>query len=120
MNPAMLPTIHNLYESSGVAPARELTDRLVAGSSFRLERIESNQASSGEGFWYDQQQAEWVALIRGRATLRFEPGGTLVLHAGDCLTIPAHHRHRVESTSADAVWLAMFYDPDDERENDAS
>ena len=108
----MLPTIHNLFDSSGVPPTREQIDPLVKGSSFRLERIESNQVCNGEDFWYDQQEAEWVALIQGRATLRFDPGGTVELRPGDCLTIPPHVRHRVESTSADAVWLALFYGTD--------
>ncbi|MEM1295626.1 MAG: cupin domain-containing protein [Verrucomicrobiota bacterium] len=49
--------------------------------------------------------------MQGTATLEFEDGETLDLVAGDALIIPAHRRHRVGSTSQDAVWLALHYPP---------
>lgn len=55
-----------------------------------------------------QNQPEWVMLVRGTALLRFDPGGDIPLKTGDFLTIPAHSRHRVESVSSDAVWLALY------------
>ncbi len=42
-----------------------------------------------------------------RAELAFADGHTLVLQAGVWVSLPAHGRHRVESVSADAVWLAV-------------
>ena len=82
--------------------------RVAAGARFRLEHIASNRAASPPGFWYDQDAAEWVALVRGRATLEFDDG-RLELVSGDSLLIPAHVKHRVATTSADAVWLALHY-----------
>ena len=38
----------------------------------------------------------------------FEGRDDVKLKAGDWITIPAHCRHRVESSSADALWLAVF------------
>jgi len=35
----------------------------------------------------------------------------VALKAGDWIAIPAHSRHRVESTSADALWLAVHGTP---------
>jgi len=75
----------------------------------RLERIVSNGQAGPEGFWYDQNNPEWVMLVRGEAVLRFDPGGDVPLKAGDYLMIPANTRHRVESVSTDAVWLALHY-----------
>ena len=40
----------------------------------RIERIVSEGHVSPEGFWYDQDEPEWVALIRGTAELEFENG----------------------------------------------
>ena len=73
-----------------------------------MEEIISRGAASPGDFWYDQERDEWVMLARGEAVLRFDDGD-LPLKAGDHLTIPAGTRHRVESTSADAVWLAVHF-----------
>ena len=51
-------------------------------------------------------------LLAGAAVLRFEAGNKVALRAGDWITIPAHRRHRVESTSTDAVWLAVHCAPE--------
>lgn len=78
----------------------------------RIERIVSHGHKSPEGFWYDQDQHEWVMLLKGAAKLRVESQQQLIeLWPGDFLNIPAHERHRVEWTTADepTVWLAIFY-----------
>ena len=94
-----------------VPPAEGETFRaLLDRPGMRLEQIVSRGEASPEGFWYDQAQTEWVLLVQGAAVLRFEPGGDVPLQAGDFLTIPANLRHRVESVSADAVWLALHFD----------
>jgi cupin 2 domain-containing protein len=90
----------------------ELLETLVDADSVRIERIVSHGHSSPEGFWYDQQQNEWVAVLKGAATLRFEDDDKLVeMKPGDFLNIPAHRRHRVEWTAPDepTVWLAVHY-----------
>lgn len=101
----MLPAIRNLFDNTAEA-AGEIIHRLLEGSNFRLEQIVSSGAHSPSDFWYDQDGAEWVALIKGQATLEFEEG-SLELRAGDTLTIPPHVKHRVAHTSKDAVWLAL-------------
>jgi len=82
---------------------------LLARPGIRLEQIVSHGEASAPGFWYDQEQPEWVLLAQGTAVLRFEPGGDIGLRAGDFVMIPAHRRHRVESVSGDAVWLALHF-----------
>ncbi len=77
--------------------------------AFRLEHIVSNGHASERGFWYDQPNPEWVLLMQGRAILDFENGEKLELKAGDSFLIPAHSKHRVESVSQDAVWLALHF-----------
>lgn len=98
---------------AGLPPAgpQEHFDTLLDHPAARIERIASFAHASPPGFWYDQPGDEWVMLAAGHAELVLEHAGgrreTLALAAGDWVFIAAHRRHRVESTSADAVWLAV-------------
>lgn len=103
----MSHSISNLF--APVEGAGEIFEPLLAGAAFRLERIVSQAQPSPPGFWYEQAEAEWVALLRGEAVLVFADGETLNLRAGDALCIEAGCRHRVESCSRDAVWLALHH-----------
>jgi len=102
----MPPVVKNLMASP--AGETEIFRTLLDLPGIRLEQIVSNGQASAEGIWYDQKQPEWVMLVRGEAVLRFDPGGE-TLKTGDFLLIPANTRHRVESVSADAVWLALHF-----------
>ncbi len=100
----------NLFSNIPENLPEELTERLAESSSVRIERIVSDGHASSEGFWFDQEQDEWVLLLSGSAVLAFEDR-TVALNPGDYLLIPAHRRHRVESTSTTekTIWLAVFY-----------
>jgi cupin 2 domain-containing protein len=100
----------NLFADLPVELPAELTHTLAAGPGVRVERIVSRGHASPPGFWYDQEEAEWVLVVRGAARIRFEDGG-VELRPGDHFTIPARRRHRVEWTAQDepTVWLAVFY-----------
>ena len=90
----------------------ELIEAILQASNFRIERIVSQGHCSPEGFWYDQNENEWVILLKGSAGLRFDDKEELVvLHPGDYIQIPRHLKHRVEWTDADqeTVWLAVHY-----------
>jgi len=91
---------------------KELVETLAENKHVRIERIVSTGHASPEGFWYDQEEAEWVVVLKGEAKLLFE-GETQPVHLkpGDHVTIPAHRRHRVEWTKPNepTVWLAVFY-----------
>ncbi|MBS0543534.1 MAG: phosphoribosylaminoimidazole carboxylase [Proteobacteria bacterium] len=106
---------------AGLPPAarQERFDTLLDHPAARIERIASFAHASPPGFWYDQAGDEWVMLAAGRAELVLEHASgdleTLALAAGDWVFIPAHRRHRVASTSADAVWLAVHLARPDSR-----
>ena len=90
----------------------ELTETLLAAESVRIERIVSRGQASPAGFWYDQDEHEWVVQLSGAATIRIEGvEQPLEMKPGDCINLPAHQRHRVEWTASDqpTVWLAVFY-----------
>jgi cupin 2 domain-containing protein len=89
----------------------ELFNTLLAAPGVRIERIVSLGHATPEGFWYDQDENEWVALLRGAARLRFDEG-IVELKPGDYVSIPARKRHRVDWTTPNepTVWLAVHYE----------
>ncbi|MDD4718123.1 MAG: cupin domain-containing protein [Eubacteriales bacterium] len=88
----------------------EKTEILMENDNVRIERITSAGHSSPEGFWYDQSEDEWVALLIGHAVIGYSDGTEKVLGAGDTLFIPAGRKHRVSYTSSDpeCVWFCVF------------
>jgi cupin 2 domain-containing protein len=102
----------NLFTNLPDDLRQELCETLFSGSEFRVERIVSRGHASPEGFWYDQDESEWVVLLSGAARLVFadEPK-PLELKPGDSVNIPAHRKHRVDWTAPDeaTVWLAIHY-----------
>jgi len=103
----MTPFVQNLFHPTDPEGSREVIELLLQGESFRLESIKSYGEPSTEGFWYDQADPEWVILLQGTSCLGFEHGESVELRAGDYLLIPAGRKHRVESVSQDAAWLAL-------------
>lgn len=88
--------------------AEEAFATLLAAPGVRIERIVSRGQMSSPGFWYDQDEDEWVAVLTGAATLRFEETlEPLNLAPGDHVLIQAHRRHRVEATADPTIWLAV-------------
>jgi cupin 2 domain-containing protein len=91
-------------------PAEEILPLLSSGP-VRIERILSSGQSSPPGFWYDQEEHEWVLVLRGRGLVEYADGRTVALAPGDHLHIPPGVRHRVAQTSREepTLWLAVFW-----------
>lgn len=89
---------------------QELVHTLLTTANVRIERIVSHGNVSPEGFWYDQDQHEWVAVLKGAAWLQFEDR-IVEMKPGDCINIPAHKKHRVEWTTPNepTIWLTVHY-----------
>jgi cupin 2 domain-containing protein len=100
----------NLFDDIPEQTPNELLEVLASGQNVRIERIVSFGNTSPEGFWYDQDQQEWVLLLQGAARLLLEDR-FVDLKPGDSLNIPAHTRHRVEwtDTTQPTIWLAIHY-----------
>jgi len=104
--------MNNLFSKIPAELPEELVETLLESNSVKIERIVSHGHTSPADFWYDQEQHEWVVVLKGRAKLRFEGEAQSVeLGPGDYLNIPAHCRHRVAWTTPDEkiVWLAIHY-----------
>ncbi|EMI23956.1 cupin domain-containing protein [Rhodopirellula europaea] len=102
----------NLFENVPTQLPSELIEVLAEGESVRIERIVSTGHATDPDNWYDQEQDEWVVVLKGEAKLRFDDGELVTMTAGDHLLIPAHRRHRVEWTTPDepTVWIAVFFE----------
>lgn len=103
--------IDNLFARlPGAGEAAEQFVELLAAPGLIVERIVSTGQASPPGFWYDQEEAEWVAVLAGAALLRFEDEAEpRLLGPGDFVDIAPHRRHRVEWTDPQqaTVWLAI-------------
>lgn len=110
--PIERPDQRNLLGGPCPPPGQERCETLIEGPQWRLERIHSCEASSPEGFWYDQPEQEWVMVLRGSARLQFaDEASARDLCAGDSVWIAAHRRHRLLATdpAPGTVWLALFW-----------
>lgn len=102
----------NLFADLPKTLPAELMQSLVKWPGLRIERIVSYGHASPEGFWYDQAEHEWVAVLQGAARIRLaDPDELLELKPGDFVNLAAHRKHRVEWTTPDepTIWLAVFY-----------
>ena len=64
-------SIGNLFADVPLHADNEALDKLLAGGRFRLERIVSTGQATAPGEWYDQEDDEWVVLLKiGRASCR--------------------------------------------------
>jgi cupin 2 domain-containing protein len=102
--------VTNIFDSLPQHPPLEVVQAIIRAGDVRIERIVSHGHASPEGFWYDQDQHEWVVLLKGAARLRF--GDEVIeMGPGGFVNIPAYRKHRVEWTTPDepTIWLAVFY-----------
>lgn len=102
-------TVKNLFDDAD-APARgERFDTLLEQRNLVVERIVSSaDINPAESV---QDQDEWVVLLKGQAGMTVD-GEAVELAAGDYLFLPAGTPHSVDSTSQDALWLAVHLHPE--------
>ena len=98
----------NIYYFPFLSMQEELVTALAQGRHVRVERIISTGQTSD---WYDQDEAELVILIEGKAIIEYEGGRTRALSRGDILLILPHEKHRVNYTSSEpaCIWICVFF-----------
>ncbi|CAI8221001.1 MAG: Uncharacterised protein [Arcobacter lacus] len=104
----------NIFENIKINKDKEQFNDIINTKDVRIERIVSNGQTSEQDFWYDQNENEFVVVLKGRAILQIKQNNEIkeyVLNEGDYLNIQANIKHRVKYTSLDepTVWLAVFY-----------
>ncbi|MEZ9130317.1 cupin domain-containing protein [Vibrio breoganii] len=101
----------NLFSDIPNDLPNELFSDLLKSEHTRIERIISHGHTSPDTSWYDQEEHEWVTVLKGEGEIEFESGETIKLGVGEYLNIPAHQKHRVAWTTHEepTLWLAVFY-----------
>ena len=102
--------LSNIFDNILPYCDKEIFDTLLQNQNIKIERIISYGQTSPAGFWYDQEENEFVLLLDGEAKIEFEDKN-VTLKKGDYLLIPKHKKHRVSYTlpNKSTVWLAIFY-----------
>jgi len=100
--------IVNLFKNAKAPRGGERLETLLAHKNLVIERIVSS--ASVPPTEYLQTQDEWVAMIRGHATLEVS-GETILLESGDCIFLPAGTPHTVRRVSEGALWLTVHLHP---------
>jgi cupin 2 domain-containing protein len=72
----------NLLKNIPQSLPDELFETLVKTDTIHIERIISKGHSSPEKSWYDQNQNEWVLVLKGAARLAFEDGSEVGMGRG--------------------------------------
>lgn len=101
----------NLFKDLPHDVSEETFEDLLCRENLRIERIVSHGQTSPEQGWYDQEEHEWVLVLKGAGELTFENGSVQRLEAGDHIDIPARTKHKVSWTdpNQETIWLAVFY-----------
>lgn len=88
----------------------EVFENIIENNHVRIERIVSRGQVSPPGFWYDQNEEEWVMILEGEALLEFQnPSEQIRLLPSQWVMIPAERKHRISYTSDPAIWLAVWF-----------
>lgn len=107
----MTPSARNIFALIPDDLRYECFENILTGEHIRIERIVSQGHSSPASGWYDQDEHEWVIVLKGAADIEFDNQKTVHLVSGSHLNIPAHQRHKVAWTDPDTetIWLAVYY-----------
>jgi len=102
--------LNNIFAEIPDELDNELMDVLQQSDNIKIQRIVSKGQVSPETGWYDQQQNEWVIVIKGEAIITFEQT-EVAMQAGSYINIPAHTKHKVSWTHPDleTIWLVVYY-----------
>ena len=103
--------MQNIFKNLPKELSSEVFEILASSETVKIERIISKGHTSPATGWYDQDQNEWVIVLKGEAVLTFERQSPIRLTPGSYLNIPAHQKHRVDWTdpTTETIWLAVHY-----------
>ena len=80
----------NIFEAISDNLKDEIVEPLISSERVKIERIVSKGHKSPESGWYDQEEDEWVMVLKGEAILSFEDQTSVYLREGDFINIPSH------------------------------
>lgn len=100
----------NIFQNIPESAEKEIFEVLAKSENAKIERIISNGPESSSDEWYDQNENEWVVLLKGKAKLIFE-NDEKVLEPGDHILIKPHRRHKVVilEEKETTIWIAVHF-----------
>jgi cupin 2 domain-containing protein len=104
-------SVNNIFKNISDSLPDEVFETIIKTEDIQIERIVSYGHITEKDKWYEQNKNEWVIILKGKASIRFENESLHELNVGDYINIPAHIKHRVEWTEEDSktIWLAVHY-----------
>jgi len=98
---------------SGIPEAlpQELEQLLLENEHLSIRRILSKGHSAPAQGWYEQQDNEWVLVLKGEGIIEFTDHSERHMQEGDYSYISALKKHRVKWTPEQEVtiWLAIHF-----------
>ncbi len=106
--------VKNIYNCNNVNLDTEYLENILVNKNFRLERIISFGHITPSNFWYDQDEDEFVLLLKGYAKILLENEEIIELKEGDYIIIPKHLKHKVIYTDTEnkTFWLTCYFKKD--------
>ena len=87
----------------------EIFETILEKKDIKIERIISYGQTTAKDYWYDQDQDEFVLILKGKAKIKYELGEIIQLDEGSSIYIKAHEKHQVIYTTNPTIWLAIFF-----------
>ena len=100
--------ILNLLENIPNSSKNEIFETIITNDNIKIERIISYGQTTPEDFWYDQNENEFVVVLKGKAIIKYDNNKVFKLKEGDSLFIPSKQKHKVIYTSNPTIWLSIF------------
>ena len=103
--------VKNFFETFEEKPTEEIIEKILENKNLKLERIITNGQITPPGEWYNQENDEWVLLLKGSALILFEDFETKTLNSGDYILIPKFYKHRVQWVDPhnECIWIALHF-----------
>lgn len=107
-------TIKNIYDCNNINFNVEYLENILVNPNFRLERIISFGHITPSDYWYDQEEDEFVLLLKGNAKILLENDEIIELKEGDYVIIPKHLKHKVIYTDTEnkTFWITCYFKND--------
>lgn len=96
--------LYNVFKNIKFSSDGEIEEKIYEDEGLKIIRTVSLDQVTG---FYDQEELEFVFLLRGKAQIEYDDGRIIKLEKGDTLEIRPHEIHRV-SWQEEAVWLCIF------------
>lgn len=94
----------NIFNMPEIEKGTELAYRFLKTDFCRVEIIYDNEVSSQ---WLEDDSIEVAFLIQGTAVVEEKGSAKIVLSRGEGIKIEPKAKHRIVSTSADAIWMVV-------------